>query len=52
MDNDDGFWTCSLEDPAAAEAYQDELTEKYGRPKGYRDIVDIVNAAGVNCDWC
>jgi hypothetical protein len=54
MDNDDGYWMCisnNIED-CDADELQDMMTEKYGRPDGYRDIVDVLNAAGVTCEWC
>ncbi len=53
MDNDEGYWEI-LEELSDYEhdKKSDELIEKYGRPDGYRDIVDVLVAAGVNCDWC
>ena len=54
MDNDGGYWMCisnTVLDEDADEM-QDEMSEKYGRPDGYRDIVEILQAAGVTCDWC
>ena len=54
MDNDDGYWECL--DDSLDEDDQDtqcaEMEEKYGRPDGYRDVVEILAAAGVNVDWC
>lgn len=54
MDNDGGYWM--HEDPSKTddecEEICDELHKKYGIPNGYRDIVDVLNAAGVRCDWC
>lgn len=55
MDNDDGYW-CYIGDDIECEAEHQDLVEmmeeKYGRPNGERDIVKILNAAGVNADWC
>jgi hypothetical protein len=54
MDNDGGYWACldeSLSDEERTEA-EDSITKKYGDPDGYRDIVDVLNAAGVTADWC
>lgn len=55
VDNDiGGYWACY--DPDIDEDKRDELVEamskKYGDPGGYSDIVDVLNAAGVNADWC
>jgi hypothetical protein len=55
MDNDGGYWLC-IDDSIDSEDQRDELSEemekKYGTPGGYGDIVDVLNAAGVNADWC
>lgn len=55
MDNDDGYWSY-IGDDIECEIEQQDLVEmmeeKYGRPNGERDIVKILNAAGVNADWC
>ena len=55
MDNDDGYWSY-IGDDIECEVEQHELSKqmefKYGRPNGYRDIVEILKAAGVNVDWC
>ena len=54
MDNDDGYWLC-IDDMASDDErtkIECDLTARYGTPEGYRDIVDALNAAGVNCDWC
>ena len=54
MDNNGGYWMCN--NPALNEEEQKEISEqyqkKYGSPKGYRDIVDILNAAGIKTEWC
>lgn len=54
MDNDGGYWL--YYDEALEEDKCDdiagELAKKYGKPEGYNDIVDVLNAAGVNCEWC
>mgnify|MGYP003650349449 CR=1 FL=1 len=54
MDNDCGYWMCisnTISDDDADEL-QIEMTKKYGEPDGYRDIVKILQSAGVTCDWC
>ena len=53
MDNDGGYWECSYKDKTLEENEAEaELYEaRYGCPEGYRDIVDVLKAAGVNCDW-
>lgn len=54
MDNDGGYWDCideELEDEQRETIVQN-LVDKYGDPHGYRDVVKILNAAGVNADWC
>ena len=45
----DRVTTAAYED---ADALQDAMGEEYGRPEGYRDIVSVLRAAGVTCDWC
>ena len=52
MDNDCGYWQGLTEDDDANERLENEAKQKYGEPYGYRDIVAVINAAGVNCDWC
>lgn len=54
MDNDSGYWVCLDEeiDDDERDNAVDKMSEKYGDPAGYNDIVDVLNAAGVNCDWC
>jgi len=54
MDNDGGYWSCidySIDDDKRQEM-EKEMKDKYGSPNGYRDIVDALSGAGVNCDWC
>ena len=54
LDNDGGYWTCisnTVLDEDADEM-QEAMNEEYGRPDGYRDIVNILKASGVTCDWC
>lgn len=54
LDNDSGYWNCldeSLDDNQRCTARK-KMEENYGRPSGYEDIVDILNAAGVTSDWC
>lgn len=52
MDNDDGYWSVNTGDEDQDEIVKEQLKEKYGRPRGYRDIVNVLNAAGVNTEWC
>lgn len=55
MDNDGGYWLCvdySIEDEDKRDELADEMSKKYGDPQGYGDVVEILNAAGVNADWC
>ncbi|WP_428411939.1 hypothetical protein [Pararhizobium sp.] len=51
MDNDDGYW-CYSGDPLDSRRLEiADMVRKYGKPGGYRDIVDVLNAAGVPCEW-
>jgi hypothetical protein len=54
MDNDSGYWLCT--DYSFDDWYRDDLEQemqkKYGKPGGERDIVDVLNAAGVPCERC
>lgn len=54
MDNDGGYWRYVDDDATEEEIeeYESALDETYGRPEGYDDIVDVLNAAGVNAEWC
>ena len=54
MDNDGGYWMHHDESISEdeREKIESDLDDKYGTPDGYRDIVDVLVAAGVNCDWC
>jgi len=54
MDNDDSYFTVEDEDitPEEMDAYIELLKEKYGTSNGHSDIVNILNAAGVNSVWC
>lgn len=54
MDNDGGYWQCTNEEYSEELKLikQDTYEERYGTPEGYRDIVDVLNAAGINADWC
>jgi len=52
MDNDGGYWSVHTGDEDQNEMLEEQLKEKYGTPNGYRDIVDVLNAAGVNTEWC
>lgn len=49
MDNDGGYWNVKDDD----DCEQSELLNaEYGTPNGYNDIVSVLNAAGVPCEWC
>jgi hypothetical protein len=54
MDNDGGYWNVDFPDKSDDEndELRDQYINTYGEPEGYRDIVDILIAAGVNCEWC
>lgn len=54
MDNDGGYWEYIGEgdDYDNQDLMLAEMTKKYGCPDGYKDIVDVLNAAGVTADWC
>jgi hypothetical protein len=55
MDNDGGYWLCideSIDNEDRRDELSEEMEKKYGKPNGYGDIVDVLNAAGVNADWC
>jgi len=50
IDNDDGFY--SLKEPADDDvAMLESLEETYGLPGGYQDVVDILQAIGLEADW-
>ena len=55
IDNDDGYWEY-LGNYGEFEGSYDDLVEgmddKYGSPCGYSDIVEVLQAAGVNAEWC
>lgn len=52
MDNDGGYWSVSTGSEEVDEITEERLEEAYGTPDGYKDIVDVLNAAGVNTEWC
>jgi hypothetical protein len=53
MDNDGGYWDMvDEEDDEVRSETIDKLENKYGLPSGYRDIVEVLNASGVNAEWC
>lgn len=54
MDNDCSYFTVEDEDmtPEQNDEYCEKLKEIYGRSEGYSDIVNVLKAAGVNCEWC
>ncbi len=54
MDNDGGYWQYigGSEDDDFLDREYNRMTRTYGNPEGYRDIVDVLNAAGVNSEWC
>jgi len=54
MDNDGGYWCCAYKGKTEEEneAIADLYKEKYGSPEGYKDIVDVLVAAGIVAEWC
>lgn len=52
MDNDGGYWSVNTGSEEVDEIIEERLEEAYGTPDGYKDIVDVLNAAGVNTEWC
>jgi hypothetical protein len=52
MDNDGGYWQGLTDNDDLNDKLAEDAEKKYGSPEGYKDIVDVLNAAGVNCDWC
>ena len=54
MDNDGGYWSYVGDgnDYENQDHLVEALEKKYGSPGGYNDIVAVLNAAGVNSDWC
>ena len=59
MDNDGGYWQhvynpelSDDENDNLADSVAAEMEKRYGLPNGYADIVDILVAAGVPCEWC
>lgn len=54
MDNDGSYFTVLDGDMSDEEKDKitDSLDKKYGSSNGYEDIVEVLQAAGVNCEWC
>lgn len=52
MDNDGGYWSVNTGSEEVDEIIEERLEEAYGTPDGYKDIVNVLNAAGVNTEWC
>lgn len=52
FDNDSGYWGCSNKDENINESMCNEYEQRYGRPNGYYDVVDIMTGAGFKADWC
>jgi len=54
MDNDGSYFAVLDADMSDEEKdpITDALDKKYGSSNGYEDIVSVLQAAGVNCDWC
>lgn len=54
IDNDCGYWAC--QNSAIPDEEQDRLckeyTKDYGKPGGPEDIVKILQAIGLNAEWC
>lgn len=47
IDNDGGYWSCEGDNEDIINA----LKKTYGEPDGYIDVVDILQAIGINADW-
>lgn len=52
MDYDGGYWQVDTGDEDTDSRMEEKMEDKYGTPDGYKDIVDVLNAAGVNAEWC
>ena len=53
FDNDGGYWsTPNEEDDSVCDKNHEMLSQKYGLPDGYQDLVDLANAAGIPSEWC
>ena len=54
MDNDGGSWMCTDEKLSENdhEEKENEYNKTYGTPDGYCDIIKVLNAAGINAEWC
>lgn len=54
MDSDGGYWKCDNFDLTEEQRDEKEelYKERYGTPGGYGDVVEILNAAGMNAEWC
>ena len=54
MENDGGYWQYT--DPDMPDSDIDkkvqDLEKLYGEPGGYTDIINVLNSAGVKCEWC
>lgn len=54
MDNDCSYFDFDQDGMTEAQIdkYRAKLDKEYGESNGYSDIVDVLIAAGVNCEWC
>ena len=56
IDNDGGYWRSeegeTEDDWKAYEEAVDQMEAIYGSPGVYRDVVEILEAAGVCAEWC
>ena len=54
MDNDSSYFDFDDDGmtPEQADEYSQKLKKDYGVSDGYSDIVEVLKAAGVNCEWC
>tara|TARA_R110000850_G_scaffold165086_1_gene290055 strand:- start:871 stop:1098 length:228 start_codon:yes stop_codon:yes gene_type:complete len=52
MDNDGGYWSGLTDNDDVNDKLSADAEEKYGSPDGYKDIISVLTAAGVNADWC
>jgi hypothetical protein len=51
FDNDGGYWNKLNCNEQPSEEQYEEHVKKYGEPSGYKDIVSLALAAGIEADW-
>lgn len=52
MDNDGGYWAYTGPETDKEDELREKMEQKYGTPRGYNDIVEVLDAAGVPAEWC